>query len=600
MVVAVKRLILSLFGLLIATPAWAIDYYVDCTSGSGSACSIGTPCATINTAIGKVSTSVGGGAGVTIHILAGTCAGSGATPLVNLFSISGTSGSHFTLTGPNDRTVIKKAGPTASSAVVDGSSLNNGVATMLIKSGTNGASYIDVSNLTISTTTGVSKPFTYGVHLFASANTVHDVTLSNIEVYGYGQQGINTTPTNPFLVSNLTIDGAYVHGNSMRNYLNSSAEGGGWDQGVTFQSTVNGTIKNSVVINNWGEGVGCYSNIAQPSDGTIYLNNKITNNFSINAYWGGGCINSIMDGNFIVQDNPVFARTGVGGNENISIADETNSLLAPTNHDNIVRNNITVGGRHGFRYGSYQLSRGLQNTSVYNNTFVNPTIAAIDLNTSATPSAGNIFRNNTSYVVTPSGVQAVVAGVSGLTFDHNSWFGNSGAVVGTGDVTANPLFHGGAVAIAVPTYTVVATPAINTAGSGCTNGNNKTLTASGGTSSIALTVDVNVTANAVSSVNSVTNGGTYTVTPNITSGASLVQTTFTGDGCSGVTLTVVWTAVTSFSSAPIMFYMPDWNSPTWRQGSPLPGTRTDLNGSLRPSNPTMGAFELPTALILSR
>src|SRR5215475_13408673 len=91
------RTLLTLFLLLLATPAWSATYFVT-TGGSGSACSSGSPCGSIAQAISNSSS------GDTINIGSGTYNENHILPKGGT-TLQGTSGATWTMRptgGSND------------------------------------------------------------------------------------------------------------------------------------------------------------------------------------------------------------------------------------------------------------------------------------------------------------------------------------------------------------------------------------------------------------------------------------------------------------------------------------------------------------------
>jgi hypothetical protein len=182
----------------------------------------------------------------------------------------------------------------------------------------------------------------------------------------------------------------------------------------------------------------------------VVKNNYLKNNFGTSIYVDHA-INTLINGNFVTSDDPGYNWYGAPAN-GVEIADEAGDS-AGNSTGTVVTNNIFVGTREGFRYSNYGLGVGLQNTSVWNNTFVDCVLDGVGIDQPKTGvNAGNTFVNNIFYLTVPKSYAThILSSSAGLIFHNNLWFGaTSGRIVSGSDVTADPLFTGACSVTADP------------------------------------------------------------------------------------------------------------------------------------------------------
>jgi len=151
-------------------------------------------------------------------------------------------------------------------------------------------------------------------------------------------------------------------------------------------------------------------------------------------------------------------RTGtpmmVVGDESNKDADGGGSMTGHASSERqYIYGNVFIGGSYGFqvRNNTNQYETQLKKAYIGYNTFIGETwtdpqgtsatkqVINISASLGAGPHVDSLFENNVIYA--PPGVpMAQVAGVSGIRFRNNAWYGGTrpSAVVGVGDITANP------------------------------------------------------------------------------------------------------------------------------------------------------------------
>jgi hypothetical protein len=210
--------------------------------------------------------------------------------------------------------------------------------------------------------------------------------------------------------------------------------------GIHAVNSDNVTIAHNSIYNNYGEGIGC-------SDAVCNIrNNYLWDNYSVQIFLNNAR-NSTVERNFTINyGNRDFYRQHGSNLEpasGIQLANEITDPAVPALNNNIIRNNIVVNGSYGFFYGTYsgepnvKSSRGMKNTVVVNNTFVNATVALVYSDADSN-NANNTFSNNIFYQ-SKDKYMMYMPSKAGLNFSYNSWYGGLGEVAtGTGDIYTNP------------------------------------------------------------------------------------------------------------------------------------------------------------------
>jgi Right handed beta helix region/FG-GAP-like repeat len=261
-------------------------------------------------------------------------------------------------------------------------------------------------------------------------NTVHDTEFTGIAAYAAEPRGI----------SNVRLDGNTVYRTNLFNRDRPITQPGGWGMGITFVQTEGGSITNNTVYENYGEGIGFTL-----ANGGVASNNVVYDNFSVEMYLDNAT-NSTFANNFIFNTgNTNFYRRYANGPDEaatgIQLANERYQGAANPSVNNVIRNNIVVGGTNVFGYGNYDLGGGLKNVQVINNTFYGDdstrSVIAID----ADAHENTNIVNNIFYKVDGTQAARIPTNISGLNFASNLWFGGvAGLAASPTDVNADPNF----------------------------------------------------------------------------------------------------------------------------------------------------------------
>ena len=332
----------------------------DINSGTSAAYPFKTPQHAVNAAV----------TGDTVQIGAGSYRAPNPTsPILNVWAKKG-----ITIAGPADR-----------SAVLDGTGGCGGCGGIALLTG-GSSSGIAVSGLTIVNVAPTNTGGGFGIWSAGTATAIAiGNTFSNIEISNTWNNGIRL-----YYAQGGVIDGLYVHGCCTQNLNGVNMTNSQWGQAVATQNSNGCIIRNCRVVNNWGEGIDHYGEDALATHSNQVINNIVINCWSVGIYMGAGK-NNIVRGNTIYNDGATCWRGDYG---NKSIAYATEAGQSPAGND-VVENNITIGGQNGFYYGSFGQSLGLQNITLRGNTFINPKAGAgLFIENSTAPSAGNVIDQN--------------------------------------------------------------------------------------------------------------------------------------------------------------------------------------------------------------
>jgi hypothetical protein len=226
-------------------------------------------------------------------------------------------------------------------------------------------------------------------------------------------------------VHNL-IEGNTAYNNCLVNISRTAS--GGWPVAIMTSASDHSTIRNNRVYKNYGEGLGSLSSV-----GTQITHNIVYDNFSVGIYLDN-TRDVLVDSNYVYSTGDTnFYRSGHPA-MGISLAIEHTSIYYPLVRNKII-NNVVVNARQGFQYGNYERGGGLQENLIANNTFVNSSQYAINIDSDSHRQnlvTNNIFSGSLSGSLA-NGHQ------SGFDFSYNCWHG-SRVFSGAGDVLADPQF----------------------------------------------------------------------------------------------------------------------------------------------------------------
>ncbi|HYH08633.1 MAG TPA: right-handed parallel beta-helix repeat-containing protein [Thermoanaerobaculia bacterium] len=268
-----------------------------------------------------------------------------------------------------------------------------------------------------------------GPYIGIMAYGTHNVRILDNDVHHHVRNGIYIGASTVGISKDMVVSGNSVHDNVLEN--SAHATDGGWATAVGIAKTERSTITRNKIYNNDGEGM-----IALRGNYFTITDNEIFDNFSVELYIDNARY-VVAERNMIYSTgNTRYYRNGYAA-AGIMVANETNADMNPSS-DNTIVNNIVVGSRWGFYYGSFESGGGLKNTIVAHNTFYGTQQAIVSIDNDA--HSGSVFQNNI-FVQTNGSSAPKVAG-TGLTFTSNNWFGGSlvSLVSGLGDIIGNPLF----------------------------------------------------------------------------------------------------------------------------------------------------------------
>jgi hypothetical protein len=302
-----KRLFLLVAFLLIASPAWAADYYVN-KSGGGTTCSVGSPCLTIAIGISKLA------AGDTLHI-------TDATTVTYAESIDNTIPSGSTCGAPT--TVVVD---TARMATINGVTANSYVVEIENKDN------IKIDGFVIDAAAATLAGITIGDDaggLGGAGSTC--VTLTNSEIKNADVWSCISTHTSGSTVKNdnITISNNIVHNCGTTNPTTDTFDGHG-----IYPVMKNGTVSGNTVYD-----VG-------------------------NTTIGGAAIHQYFDGNAgmntnVYKNNTVYNNYGSA----FTIFDGTDVLI----YNNIMYNNALKAEGAGGIYINGVTTAGIYNNTIYDN-----------------------------------------------------------------------------------------------------------------------------------------------------------------------------------------------------------------------------------------
>lgn len=290
-----------------------------------------------------------------------------------------------------------------------------------------GTHHVRVEGLTLRNSAGpalsVWGPGSRVHHVEVRGNTIHHNRRAGIYV------GFNSLD-DP--VRDVLLEENHIHHNVLRNQPQPRTA---WDGGIGVGMARDVTIRKNHVHQNYGEGIAFYL-----SDGGRIEGNTVWDSFSANVYLDnatrcrveGNFIHSTGDRDFHRFDHPPLG---------ISIANENYPGAVNLSSHSTIVNNIVVGGRAGFYYGSYQRGGGLRHALIAHNTFVGSTgaLLAIDVDDAHadTRIVNNVFVQTSQVAMT-----AINGPTARIEFRNNLWHGTppQPSAQGEGDSTGDPSF----------------------------------------------------------------------------------------------------------------------------------------------------------------
>lgn len=384
----------AFFLFVFSAPSFATNFFVS-TNGSDSnnGTNIATPFLTIGHALGQAFNS-----GDSVFVNAGT---------YSITSLLIMTHGGVTLTSFN-----------GSMPVIDASQLGNNTPVISIN-----ASNITVNHLEVANSNGDGIVSYGGSHIRITNNKVHDAWGNGISV--------NYNP-DMTTVHDIIVAGNEEYHNCRVNVPHSTS----YPNGIAVSRCHGVVITNNYVYENQGIGIGWFL-----TDTSLITDNIVRDSYGDNMGFDNST-HSRMERNFSYSTGLSVYYSTTGSATGVDFANEIYSFQNPNDFDTVV-NNIFVNDAIGFNYGDFELGDGLRNTIVANNTFYNCSYAMFNMqhNNASSIHVNSRFVNNIFYVTASQTMYVnMPASLTGLTFDHNCWYGASANLLaGSGDVTSNPL-----------------------------------------------------------------------------------------------------------------------------------------------------------------
>jgi len=258
-------------------------------------------------------------------------------------------------------------------------------------------------------------------HIRVLNNIVHDTDSSGIAMYGKELGG----------TSDILIDGNTVYHTNLNN-KERDPNRTSWGNGIFISRGKNAVITNNRVYENYGEGI-----ISSLSDNVRAANNTVYDNYSVEMYLDHAT-NTTFENNLIYSTgNPEFFRK-INGNWQASSGiqmDNEGYIDSNPNNDNIVRNNIVIGGRYGLA-----VVNQIKDTQIVNNSFYGATERLI-LFWKTAQQENVTIANNIFYQSEEVPIGYAIEGLKGVNASNNLWFGGeAGDFAGVDDLNADPKF----------------------------------------------------------------------------------------------------------------------------------------------------------------
>lgn len=396
------RLISLLLSILTPSIVAAADYYVSPTGDDGDRGTERAPFKTVQRGIAAAARP-----GDTIILQAGTYAPGRPIVLGN----AGAPGKPITLRAQEGAEVI-----------IDGSNLSADENLIGVS-----ASHIVIQGLTVrnSPASGIAVwgPGSRVHHVEVRDNILHDCVKSGI------YSGFNrlTDPVRDLLFESNTIYNCVL--------MNKGGDGQSWAFAIGTGPSRNVTIRNNLVYQNYGEGVGFYL-----SDQGLAEGNTVRDNFSVNLYLDNTTNTRVLNNFIYCTGAQEFFRFNKPAN-GISIANENYGGLSNLSSHNEIRGNILAGNRAAFYCGNYQAGGGLRHTVFAHNTAYGSTSALLAIDPDPGHSDSRIY-NNIFYQTARAPLTAISGDSAEIDFSHNLWFSGrpQEIAVSKDDLFENPRF----------------------------------------------------------------------------------------------------------------------------------------------------------------
>ncbi|MEM7309013.1 MAG: right-handed parallel beta-helix repeat-containing protein [Planctomycetota bacterium] len=308
-------------------------------------------------------------------------------------------------------------------AVIDGANLDPGTNAINIA-----ASYRRVEGLEV-----CNSAFT-GISLYGPGSFVHDIEIVGNTVHDCWNSAIyagTNTVSDP--IRDILIEGNVGYRCVLMN--EGHPLGGGWGYGMGAGVARNVVVRGNTIFENQGEGLGFYLSEDCTAEG-----NTLYDNFSVQLYLDNASSCRLVGNVATTTGNPDFFRFGEPA-VCVQIANEDYGVYLPS-ADNVIANNVLIGGRHAFYYGSYQMGGGLRTTRFVNNTAHGSTSALLKIDADA-GHADSLFANNVLDQTRTAALTLLLGSMAEIDFHHNLWHGGqpAPAAAGVGDLLAAPHYR---------------------------------------------------------------------------------------------------------------------------------------------------------------
>jgi len=255
------------------------------------------------------------------------------------------------------------------------------------------------------------------------------VTVKNIKVVNSAWDGVRFQgPSSNNNANNIETGGIYkvglkyqyvttgvVEGCDVTDTGRTELDGGGWPAALAITGCNNITIRNNIVHENYGEGIGIYTK----SSNCLVEDNVCSANKKVQIYIDHSRGNIIRRNLCYGTTDRTFHRGSFGPSAGIGISDE--SWASPYSENNKIYNNLVAYCYAGIFLWSGFPDWPLKDTNVYNNTIVDCG-TNIELSSSRTAYKNSYIKNNIFWSIGSDSRQASVpSNHSGLTIDYNMW-----------------------------------------------------------------------------------------------------------------------------------------------------------------------------------
>ncbi len=331
--------------------------------------------------------------------------------------------------GDADRPIVLTALPGAA-VIFDGSALlPGGYEQSMVSVGGN---YVTVANLEIRRSPG------WGINAWGK----HHVTIRHNTVVDSCLGGIQASFSDLSTVHHVLIEGNNLSGNARSNAALTAT--GGWPASLGVGGT-DSVIKGNKVEEGYGEGITAGGSrlviegntVRDHFSACIYLDNatgfRVERNF---------CLQSRRAPFYSAGASPGYLTAGRSISTGIQIATEKSfhGVQNPSAGNRIL-NNLVVGAKAAFYYGSYQQGGGLKDTMIAFNTFVDAEVELIHIDDSPIH-ADNKFVSNMLLQSNGRPLARLPKDLRQFRFECNLIIGDQ-ALPGIRNISADPKLAGG-------------------------------------------------------------------------------------------------------------------------------------------------------------